>query len=502
MKRSQTLNILWWPVLGISALALYCLVMVLSAGQSVWFDEGYSILLAKSSWNELFALTAVDAHPPFYYVLLKVWGTLFGFSEFALRSLSAILLSSGLVVTMLFLRRVFSTKLALLALPFLVVAPFMLRYGYEVRMYSLALLIAVSATYALILAQANKQWWRWVIYALLVALGMYTLYMTVVVWLAHLIWLVVMWRKENPKQPFWKLQWIYGYIGAVILFAPYIPTFLYQTFHSALPGIGSEVTLTKLVDSFTTLFVYTPEWKLGGWLSLLLITAVGLFLIVATRTHRLLSVSEKKYYLLILTIVITAIGFYALTSLPPRDPIFVNRYLAHVSVFIYLLVAVMLAFGVIYRSKQKKALKTLPVMTYGLVLVILSFGVIQLSAAGNFIFERMQHPETQAIRNSIDCKDAVIVADDPYTYIDSVFYFDGCDMRYFSKSELEKKGGYAPLTNTQDRITSSQELDSPVIVHLGWNGNEPQFSVDARYERESSTVFGNQLVEKYQLIEE
>ena len=72
----------WWVIMIITGAVVFALTMLLARGQSVWFDEGYSILLAKHSVSELLALTAVDAHPPLYYLLLKMWGELFGFSEF------------------------------------------------------------------------------------------------------------------------------------------------------------------------------------------------------------------------------------------------------------------------------------------------------------------------------------------------------------------------------------------------------------------------------------
>ncbi|HEU5122140.1 MAG TPA: hypothetical protein VFT59_04805 [Candidatus Saccharimonadales bacterium] len=46
--------------------------------QSVWFDEAYSIILAKKPISELLYLTSIDTHPPLYYLLLKLWASIFG----------------------------------------------------------------------------------------------------------------------------------------------------------------------------------------------------------------------------------------------------------------------------------------------------------------------------------------------------------------------------------------------------------------------------------------
>ena len=43
------------------------------ARQPLWGDEGWSFYFAAQSWWQLLALTAIDIHPPFYYLLLKGW---------------------------------------------------------------------------------------------------------------------------------------------------------------------------------------------------------------------------------------------------------------------------------------------------------------------------------------------------------------------------------------------------------------------------------------------
>ncbi len=502
MKKTVLIEKYWWPILALVGVAIYGLVMVLAANQSIWFDEGYSILLAKSSWGDLFALTAVDAHPPLYYALLKVWGSLFGFNEFALRSLSAFFLAGASVTGLLIVRKVFSAKVALYTIPFIIFAPFLLRYGYEVRMYSLALLIGVVATYVLIVAQQKQGWWRWVAYAALVALGMYTLYMTLVVWLAHAVWLLALSMKQK-RAPLKEWKWLYAYGLSIVLFAAYIPTFIYQFVHSALPGVGNEITITRLVDMASVLFTYTPEWSLGGWLSLALLTAGILTGIVGTRVYKALPMQTRPYYVLLVLLVVVPIIFYTVTSLPPRTPIFINRYLAHIALFVYLLVGVTLALGIVGLTKNKGRSKSIPAIAYTLVVVILAYGTAQLYVTGNFVFERLQHPQTAQLRETIKCDDSTtVVADDPYTYIDAVFYFDGCNMRFFSKDAVERKGGYAPLSGSSARIESSTKLDTKTIVRLSWVGNEPQFALDSRYERISTASYDKQQVDTYRLIEE
>ena len=494
-----TLEKYWW-VTAIAAGGLAAsLALLLSAGQPIWFDEGYSILLAREPVGELLALTAVDAHPPFYYLVLKAWGELFGFTEVALRSLSAVMLGGAVMMMLVLVRRLFGARVMVVSTLVLVLAPFALRYGYEVRMYAMASLIGIAATYALVRAResTNNAWW--VLYASLVALGMYTLYMTLAVWVAHVVWLVWLSLRDKKRQPIWRWKWVYAFVGAIVLFAPYIPTFFYQLKHSALPGIGQQVTLTSIVDMTTMTSLFTAEWAVGGWLSLVLAVMTVAIIVAAVRVFKRLPASQLPSFVLILAMVIVPVLFFAVSSLPPRPPVYVIRYIAHVALFMYILVAIILG---LYWTRVKGHRLAAPMMYIG-VLAILCVGVANLSRTGNFNFERMQDPHTAELRTTVECtNDTVVVADDPYTYIDSIFYYDDCDARFFSEENVARAGGYAMLHDSTVRVAQASEVTSKHIVHLRWTGNEPKFTPSDRYRLVHTGSMDKQIVDTYELIEE
>lgn len=489
----------WILIAAFAGLVAAGLALLLSIGQSIWFDEGYSILLAKQSVGELLSLTAVDAHPPFYYLLLKAWGELFGFTEVALRSLSAVMLGGAVTTMLLLVRRLFGVRVALVTLPILVLAPFALRYGYEARMYALASLIGVGATYVLIRAREGTSKWWWAAYAALVALGMYTLYMTLAIWVAHVAWLVWVSIRDKKQRPVWRWKWPYAFVGAVALFAPYIPTFFYQLKHSALPGIGSEVTLTSVVDMTTMTLAYTPQWGVGGWLSLALAGLIILLIGIALRVYHKLSTKQKPSFVLLFCMVIVPVLFFAVSSLPPRPPVYVIRYIAHVVLFSYAFIGVSIG---LYWTLVKRRRYSAPLML-GTVVIILSLGVSSLARTGNFNFERMQDPRTAELRNTVQCADdTVVVADDPYTYIDSVFYYDGCDLRFYAKENVARAGGYAMLHDSAVRIDAADSLGKERIVHLRWDGQKPQFVPSVKYTLVETITLDKQVVDTYRLTSE
>ena len=55
---------------------------------SLWYDETVSALLASKPLAAMWAHTAGDIHPPFYYAILHFWTLAAGRSEFAYAFLS------------------------------------------------------------------------------------------------------------------------------------------------------------------------------------------------------------------------------------------------------------------------------------------------------------------------------------------------------------------------------------------------------------------------------
>jgi len=77
-------------VAALTFLALALRLMNLS-GRNLWLDEAFSAWFSERSFHYLWTvLPTYEAHPPFYYSLLKVWRSLFGDGATALRSLSVL----------------------------------------------------------------------------------------------------------------------------------------------------------------------------------------------------------------------------------------------------------------------------------------------------------------------------------------------------------------------------------------------------------------------------
>ncbi len=467
-------RVFWISVAAAVALT-FIVAMLLGMSQSTWFDESYSIMLARRPLAELFALTAADAHPPFYYLFLKAWGSVFGWSEFALRASSALCGSLAVGVIALLLRRLFSAKVALATLPFIILAPFVLRYDYEIRMYALVMLIGVTATWVMVLARQKRQVVWWALYAGLVALGMYTLYMSAVFWLAHLAWLV--WRDYREKVSIWYKPYLVAYAAAAVAFLPWVPTVLAQLDSSALPPYMTRVTLTELTNILTMFVTFRPSWGTNLLITLGLLFLSGLFLWVSWGVWRRVSPRYRSGLVLLLLCFVTAIIFYAIISLPPNPPRFMERYMMHVGIFFYALIGVTTVLAWRYGDRLQSMLFA------GLYAGMIISGVVSLALTGNYNFQRLQAVQAQSIQREYGCADTTYVTAGPFGYIDMRYEFEHCDLRFYYGDDTYFTGGYAPVNGSHDRISSSETLTAQRIIFSYYDDSIAleMLNPDARY---------------------
>src|SRR5450759_1174580 len=115
--------------------------------QSVWYDEAFSIWVAKMDLAQLARVTAADTHPPLYFLILHGWIGLFGDSELAVRFLSA--LFGVLAIPMMYMlgKLLFDSEAGLWGALILAMSSFNIAYSQEARMYTLMLLLALLSMY-------------------------------------------------------------------------------------------------------------------------------------------------------------------------------------------------------------------------------------------------------------------------------------------------------------------------------------------------------------------
>ena len=109
--------------------------------QPLWGDEGWSFYFAVQSVPQLLALTAIDIHPPLYYLLLKTW--LFGVGLGAEEArFFSVAIGTALIPTIAILgQRLVDKRTGAAAAAITAVMPLAVYYSQEVRMYMLVTLL-------------------------------------------------------------------------------------------------------------------------------------------------------------------------------------------------------------------------------------------------------------------------------------------------------------------------------------------------------------------------
>ena len=438
------------------ALIFAAISLSIGMSQSVWFDEAYSITLAKRPIGELVHLTAIDVHPPVYYLFLHFWGGLFGFGELSLRLSSVIPMFFAIILMAILLKRLFNKPFAGFATLLLCLSPMLIRYGFEIRMYAMATMLAVLATIVLVLIEAEKNAKRRHLlqfaYATLVALGMLTLYYTIVIWLTHfayLIWQTVKSKKSILRQEFWMM-----YILAVLLFTPWLFVAIKQFTNGALAQISEPMTVNNLLGVFSFNLLYKPIWQLDQIFGLLILGFITLFGVLLAKKVK----NKQKNTSFLIFMAAGPLLVEILICLV--KPMYVERYLVYSAPFLIALIAYL-----VFEAQSKQRYFS---MTYLFALV--GFGIFNLQQVGNFNFQRMQKPDIREMATRISTTDKKedkgnqagttelpILTDSPYEAIELGYYLPNNKIYFYAPYE-ELGGGYAPLNKSEFKIFNEQDL--------------------------------------------
>lgn len=438
--------------------ALIFAVMSLSIGmsQSVWFDEAYSITLAKRPIGELVHLTAIDVHPPVYYLFLHFWGGLFGFGELSLRLSSVIPMFFAIILMAILLKRLFNKPFAGFATLLLCLSPMLIRYGFEIRMYAMATMLAVLATIVLVLIEAEKNAKRRHLlqfaYAALVALGMLTLYYTIVIWLTHFAYLI--WQTVKNKKPILRQEFWLMYILAVLLFTPWLFVAIKQFTNGALAQISEPMTVNNLLGVFSFNLLYRPIWQLDQIFGLLILGFITLFGVLLAKKIK----NKQKNTSFLIFMAAGPLLVEILICL--IKPMYVERYLVYSAPFLITLIAYLVFEA---RSKQRY-------FSMAYLFALVGFGIFNLQQVGNFNFQRMQKPDIREMATRIsatskkeDKRDQAtltelpILTDSPYEAIELGYYLPNNKIYFYAPYE-ELGGGYAPLNKSEFKIFNEQDL--------------------------------------------
>lgn len=231
---SRVPYLVWILVIGL-------ILRVISLDQSLWLDEATSILAAsRFSFSEIInQFSPGDFHPPAYYLILKIWLSMFGTSEIAARSLSVVLGTGTIYLVYSLTKELFNKKTALISALLLATAPLHIYYSQEARMYVLEALLVVRVVQLFVrITRGASSTLIWISLFTYSCLLLYTDYLPASIFIALALF-IFLFDREALKENFPK--WVGLGAMLVVSYLPWVPFLQLQLALGSLAKINAPV---------------------------------------------------------------------------------------------------------------------------------------------------------------------------------------------------------------------------------------------------------------------
>ncbi len=261
--------------------------------RGIWLDEAISVHDAHLGYGRMIhTLASTDVHPPLYFSVLWAWVRVAGFGAFALRVPSIIV--GVLLIPMVYLlgKEAYGRRTGTVAAVLVSVAPLLVWYSQEVRMYEQLMLLGVIALWAQLRVFHRGGAYAWDVYTLATIAMMWTQYFAAwQILFQQAVFLGVMFVRWRHGQPVRRL--VVGWaVSAALILAALVPLVVLahqqfsvhqatgQAFGVGGVGLGHLGIYSIIVDLAWGLVGYhsNPDmailvalWPLGMLLSLVLL---------------------------------------------------------------------------------------------------------------------------------------------------------------------------------------------------------------------------------------
>ena len=370
-----------WIVLFITLLAMALRLYQLSV-KSLWFDECFTLMLARLPLSAAWQVMSLSANtPPLYYLFMRLWLGLAGASEYALRFPSAALGILAIPSIYRLGRRLSGKTVGLIAALLLTASPFHIWYSQDGRMYAPMVLFGLWAMDAFIsLVRGQRRWAALTVWSALAYLTHYGTFSLVYVQLVYLL--------PRLRQTQLVRRW---FLAQAMAFVPLTPWLIGYLSRGLYPAGLSWIPRPGPLDPFYTLWNFTTI-DVETLTPAVALLAAGTALVFLAG---LFPWSEERRWLV--WWLALPIGFVFLLSL--RRPYYSDRYLL-TTLPAYLL---LLALGI---TARRAAIWRL--LTASVVLAAMGWGTLRLYTDPHFVKEDWRGV-TAAIETEMASTDIVVM---------------------------------------------------------------------------------------------
>lgn len=365
MKRKKELHI--------AIIILGILFLLLAAfHEDIWFDESYSVAIARHDFAEIWTISGNDVHPPLYYWMLHIIGVLTNYNVIVYRLFSVLAIALVGILGYTHIRKEFGEKTGILFSFLTYFLPVMCTYSQEIRMYSWScLFVTLLGIYAWRLYQNVKNIQNKEKSKNLILFGICSIcccyihyYALVTTGIVNLILLIYLIRNRKQEKVLLRNFLILAVIQ-IILYIPWLVFFVGQLLHVG-GGFWIKLGINTLVEvpSFQFRRQLDTNFAFNTQTIIALIASIGMYIFIAYQIYK--AKKEKQEMMpgiLALGVYIAVIVFMLIVSLV--TPILFSRYL--------LVMTGLYIFGLsFFMAKEKRTWVIILISTIILILGIIS----------------------------------------------------------------------------------------------------------------------------------
>jgi mannosyltransferase len=220
-------------------------------GGQYWMDEGIAVGISSHPLTAIPGILRFDGSPPLYYMLLHLWMSMFGDSEVATHTMSLLFGMATVPIALWAGWSLGGKRAGMMAAVLFAFSAFITQYSQETRMYSLMALLGLLATVGFMQGFVYRRRRYVVLFAVAQALMLYTHAWGIFYGVGSAGAVLLLWRITPADERRGLLKdAVLAYVGAGVLFLPWLPNFVYQATHTAAPWdssprFGAPVQLSR-----------------------------------------------------------------------------------------------------------------------------------------------------------------------------------------------------------------------------------------------------------------
>jgi mannosyltransferase len=255
---------LWISVGLVALMALSAVMRSQYLSGQLWMDEAITTGISHHALTAIPGVLRYDGNPPLYYMTLHLWMSLFGTGEAATHSLSLVFGVLTIPVGAWACWTLFGRRAGIMAALLFAFNAWLTSYAQETRMYELMGLLGVLATSGFLLGFVLHRRRFLLLFGAALTLMLYTHSWGTFFFAGSLIALVPAYLASDDRRSLVRDAAI-TFVGAGILYLPWVPTLLYQVAHTAAPWdsspkLGAPVQISRDLlggDRITMILVFS-----------------------------------------------------------------------------------------------------------------------------------------------------------------------------------------------------------------------------------------------------